>query len=151
MKSLGARLIAAMLMVGALTGFGLGIPMFRSAFKRRVKNSLPLLASYGVMWFGLFAWTFYVGIELWKEMATGYRWATILYAAQIFKITLPGLSYEFFTGARFQWMLTQGETPSSFEVGSAAEIYLSPQISHKEVGVNIVALAVVLYLLWLKS
>ena len=67
------------------------------------------------------------------------------------KIDTPRFSYEFFTGLRLNWMFGQVKKRFSFDLGYSAEIYFAAGTQNFEIGINVVAVAITLYLLSFSS
>jgi hypothetical protein len=88
-----ARLLAALLVVGGVLGVGLAFWMgYRFVQVHWVY--ILLVAAF----LALFVWCVMAGVRLWRGEAKGWKWATILFALQIPVLTVPGLTYEFYTG-----------------------------------------------------
>ena len=86
---------------------------------------MPAFVFFALIGLGLFGWTIWKGVDLWRGLTEGYRWGKILFAAQIVKIDTPRFSYEFFTGLRLNWMFGQVKKRFSFDLGYLAEIYFA--------------------------
>ncbi len=95
-----------------------------------------------------FVWSTVSGVRLWRGEPRGWKWATILFAAQIPVFTVPGMTYEYYTGVASK--LLGGNTDSSFTLGLGANInvYLDTRITDLVYGVNLFAVLVLGYLLW---
>jgi hypothetical protein len=119
--------------------------------RQRIKNSIPAFVFFALLGFVFFGWTIWKGVDLWRGASEGYRWGKILFAAQIIKINIPGFSYEFFTGLRLNWMFGLVKKRFSFDLGYSTEIYFASATQNFEFGINIVAVAVTLYLLSFSS
>lgn len=90
------RFFAAMLVVGG----ALGIVLVGVAGLQLVRQSFLLaIPMFGLV--DLFAWAAFTGVRLWQGTDYGRRWAPILFAAQIPTLVVPGLTYQWFTGAEF--------------------------------------------------
>ena len=105
---------------------------------------------YGVLvaaLLGLFVWSVIAGIRLWRGEPKGWKWATILFALQIPIFTVPGLSYEFYTGLSLK--VVGGDTTGNLGLnfGAYADFHLSTQVDGLIYGVNVVALIALIYLL----
>lgn len=46
----------------------------------------------------IFGWCVWTGVDLWQGKPQGYKWAKVLFAAQIPVITFPGFTYHFEVG-----------------------------------------------------
>lgn len=159
------KIFALLLIAGGILG-GVGsigisilfiLPLLRQheqlhpILRQRIKNSIPAFVFYALLGSGFFGWTIWKGADLWRGVAEGYRWGKILFAAQILKIDTPAFSYEFFTGLRLNWIFGRIKKRFSFNLGYAAEIYFASATQNFEFGINIVAVAITLYLLFFSS
>jgi hypothetical protein len=59
--------------------------------RQRIKNSMPAFVFFALLGLGLFGWTIWKGVDLWRGLSEGYRWGKILFAAQIVKIDTQDL------------------------------------------------------------
>ena len=91
--SSGSRFLALVLMVGGVLGIGVAC-VFALRFLRVHWIYGLLVAAF--LW--LFVWSALTGYRLWRNEARGWKWALILFAMQIPVLTVPGLSYEYYTG-----------------------------------------------------
>lgn len=110
-----ARFFAAVLGIGGAVGIAIGIWV---AILTLPQGWLYILAV--VPFIGLFAWSVYTGISLWRGEGYGRMWAPILFASQIPIVATPGPTVHWYTGAQFGPTLTfAGET---FEAGLSATV-----------------------------
>jgi hypothetical protein len=95
----------------------------------------------------LFAWSTIAGVRLWRGEPKGWKWATILFVLQIPVLTVPGVSYEFYTGLALK--IFGGETVHNFgfNLGASVDLNFGTDVTGLIYGVNIVAIAAVIYLL----
>lgn len=138
--------------VGTISGVGIVVLSVLSLLRQqkrlhpilrqRIKNSMPAFVFFALIGLGLFGWTIWKGVDLWRGLTEGYRWGKILFAAQIVKIDTPRFSYEFFTGLRLNWMFGQVKKRFSFDLGYSAEIYFAAGTQNFEIGINVVAVAI---------
>lgn len=136
------QVLAGLLIAGGLLGVGLGIYMgFR--FAREHWLYLVLIVAFA----GVFVWTALTGVRLWRGDARGWKWAKILYAAQIPIITVPGFSYEYYVGAAIKVLGGRVNDHLAFALGATGNFYLDTRITGLVYGVNLVALAAFIYLL----
>jgi hypothetical protein len=100
-----------------------------------------------VVIFGLSTWT---GIDLWRGKERAYKWAKILFAAQIPQVSLPGFAYHFYS-ALVLFLAYSRQTDSklglNFELGSSIALWFSPQTEDLAFGVNLVALTALILLI----
>ena len=92
-----------------------------------------------------------VGVRLWGGKPGGVRWAKILFAAQIPILSIPHyFAYEFYSGLTIRFMLEQIDTilefGFSFYFGAGMQFIISPEIQNLTLGINLVAVIVLLYL-----
>jgi len=142
-SSIGVRIAALMLIVGGVIGIGIGIYMGYQ-FLQQHWIYLVLAAAFLVV----FVWSVITGIRLWKNDDRGWKWSKILFAAQIPIVTLPGCSYEYFTGAAFKVVSGNHEENFKLSLGATITAYLDTRITDVVLGVNIIAVVVLFYLLW---
>jgi hypothetical protein len=95
----------------------------------------------------LFIWSVIAGIRLWRGEPKGWRWATILFALQVPVLTVPGLSYEFYTGLALKIVGGDVATNVGLDFGANANFYLGTEITGLVYGVNLVAVAALIHLL----
>src|SRR5262245_38644726 len=101
-----------------------------------------------VLFLGVFAWSALTGFRLWRGDARGKKWAKILYAAQIPILTVPGFNYEYYTGLSLAILGGQAEKNFSFGLGASLSLYLDTRITGLYYGVNLFAVAALVYLLY---
>jgi hypothetical protein len=139
----GARVLAVVMIIGAVLGIGLSLLM--------AYRFVPVHWVYGVLvaaFLLLFAWSGVTGLRLWGGDARGWKWAVILFAMQIPVLTIPGLSYEYFTGIALKLMGGNTTQTFTFSLGANASFYLDTAITDLVYGVNLFAVGAVIYLLW---
>lgn len=95
----------------------------------------------------VFVWSTITGLRLWRGKAAGWKWATILFAAQIPVFTVPGMTYEYYTGVSFKFMGGHVTQNLAFALGSQATLYLDTRITSLAYGVNLFACLAAIYLL----
>jgi hypothetical protein len=140
--SAGDRLLALMLMLGGVVGIGLSV--FMGVKYLQVHWLYSILVAAFLL---LFAWSALAGFRLWRGERRGWKWATILFAMQIPILTVPGLSYEYYTGMSFKVAGGHVDKPVTFALGSNANFYLDTRITDLVYGVNLFALAATCYLI----
>jgi hypothetical protein len=108
-------------------------------------SSTTAIAGVFIILFGWSAWT---GLELWRGRRQAIKFAQILFAIQIPVLTLPGFSYQFHTGFLVQIAVLEGVRFNfGFHLGSAFNFYISPEVQGLAIGINLVALFVLIYLI----
>jgi hypothetical protein len=138
----GERTLALLLMVGGVLGVGISIftaPQF-----------LRMHWIYGVLIAGalfVFVWSALTGYRLWRGEVRGWKWAAILFALQIPILTVPGFSYEYYTGVALQIMGGHVDKTFTFSLGSNANLYLDTRIVDLRYGVNLFAIGATIFLL----
>ena len=138
-----------MLMVGGVVGIALTM-----AFIVDQPMALQVLV-FGVIFVLIFGWSALKGLDLWKGKPAGFKWAKILFAAQIPLINFSGLCYWFYTGLNAWFMVQWGNPPSPgftqfgvyFHLGSALNFYVGNRTSVAALGINPIAIAALIYLL----
>ncbi len=139
--TIGTRFLALLLTGGGIAGIGVFIWL---ATKSQMHASLLVFLGLFVL---LFAWCSWKGVDLWRGKRSGYRWAKILFAAQIPVVTLPGFHYEFYTGLNLALMFGDGGGNLPLNLGSSISLYFSPQVVGTAYGINLIALSALVYLL----
>ena len=138
----GERTLALLLMVGGV--LGVGISMFTAG------QFLRMHWIYGVLIAGalfVFVWSALTGYRLWRGEVRGWKWATILFALQIPILTVPGFSYEYYTGIALQIMGGHVDKTFTLSLGANANLYLDTRIVDLRYGVNIFAIGATIFLL----
>jgi len=144
-KAFGVRFLAALLGVGGLFGIGLGLYMGYQYLQQHWVFIFLVAAFVAV-----FAWSTLTGARLWRGDARGWKWAIILLIAQIPVLTVPGFSYEFYTGLAIK--LLGGNVQNNFAMGfgTSINVYLDVRINDLIYGVNLFAFGAAIYLLYKK-
>lgn len=136
------RVLALLLMAGGLLGVGLSAVM--SA------RFLRMHWVYGVLFAALlllFAWTALAGFRLWRGEPRGWKSATILFAMQVPILTVPGLSYEYYTGLALRLVGGHVDKALTLSLGSNGNFYLDTRIHDWVYGINLFGLVATVYLL----
>jgi hypothetical protein len=136
------KFIAFLMIVGGVVGIGLSIWM-----ALQTSGQQPAFAFYALVFSAVFGWATWKGVSLWRGKPDGYKWAKILFAAQIPTLSVPYFSYEFYTGLSIRLMFGDVTSNIGFNIGSSIEFYVSPAIQNTVFGVNIVAIVILAYLL----
>lgn len=139
--NIGVRFLALLLIAGGILGIGLGLYMGYT-FVQQHWVYLLLVVGFVV----LFSWTTLTGLRLWRNEERGWRWAKILYAAQIPVLTVPGFSYEYYTGIAIKLMGGQADNFLNLGLGASANLYLDTRITGLIYGVNVFAVLALVYL-----
>jgi len=135
------RLLATCLMVGGVVGV-VGVLFMGGNLIRQHWIYGVLLALF--VW--IFVWSALSGLRLWRGKAGGWKWATILFAAQIPVLTVPGMTYEYYTGLSYKVMGGHVTENIALALGSQAKLYLDTRITDLAYGVNLFACAAAIYL-----
>ena len=91
--SKSAKALAALLILGGAVGIGIALLV-----GYQLAQANWAYAGLMALLLALFAWSALTGIRLWRGDPRGWRWAVILFAAQIPVLAIPGFAYEYFTG-----------------------------------------------------
>jgi hypothetical protein len=139
----GARLISFLLIFGGLLGAALAIPLIHSFYLQGEwsRAIVPILS------IPVFAWSAWKGIDLWRGLDSGYRWATILFVLQIPQICIARLTYEFSTGLSARILFGNSTHHIGANIGSSLNVLISAEPLGWMFGINLVAVAAVAYLL----
>ncbi|HUF71540.1 MAG TPA: hypothetical protein VMR74_01445 [Gammaproteobacteria bacterium] len=141
--SKSAKALAVLLMLGGVVG--IGIALFAGYQLAQAHWAYGLLMA---LLLALFAWSALTGVRLWRDDPRGWKWAIILFAAQIPVLAIPGLTYEYFTGIAVKVLGGGVEGPLSFGIGAGANIFVGGAAPELAYGVNLVAVAALAWLLW---
>lgn len=139
--SKGTKALAILLILGGVLGIGIS---FYMAYQFLQVHWIYLVLVAAIM--SLFTWTAITGLRLWHGEPRGWKWATILFAAQIPVLTVPGLSYEYYTGLAIKLVGGNVDSPFSLGLGAYANLYLDTRITDLIYGVNLFAVGAVIYL-----
>jgi hypothetical protein len=146
MKRTGTRLLAMLLLVGGLVGVAVILYMGYGMLQQHWIYGL-VFALFAL----LFAYSTFVGFRLWRGHPLGRKRAMILFATQVPVFTVPGATYEWYTGLAFKIMGGHVEKNTVLELGSSINFYLDTRITDLAYGVNVVALAALLFLIATRS
>ena len=146
--SIGMKLVALLLMIGGVLGVGLTFWLDLSLVSSGRAGVLsPAIAMTGAF-IVLFGWAAWVGRELWIGERRALRMAGILFALQLPVLRIPGLIYEWHTGFTVPITVSSGARfGAGLNLGSSFSFYISPQIQDFYVGVNLVAVLVLVFLI----
>lgn len=136
----GVRILAVMLIAGGVIGIGLSVWM------AVLGRQQPVFAVFAVVFAAIFAFATWQGVKLWQGTPGGYKWAKVLFAAQIPSLSLGGLTYGFYTLLAANVRIGTDVKAFDFGLGSALNVLYSPEAQPTYVGVNVIALAAFLYL-----
>jgi hypothetical protein len=140
------RFLAVLLAVGGVIGIAIALFM-GFTFVKQHWIYIVIVAAFAA----LFAYSTLVGYRLWKGDPVARKRALLLFASQVPVFTLPGVTYEWYTGLAFKIMGGQVEKTTVLSLGSSINLYLDTRITDVAYGVNIVALLAVGCLLAARS
>jgi len=148
LSSKGMKAISLLLMLGGVLGVGIAIVIdARYLMSPGAKFFSPSVAIAGVFIL-LFGWAVWTGIDLWRGRSHALTWARILFAIQIPTIIVPGFSYEFHVGFIARLMVSSAVRINfGFNLGSSFNFYVASSIQQFAVGINVFAVAVLIYLM----
>jgi len=141
----GIKIVALLLLIGGVLGVGvsawLDLGLLGSS---QLQATSVVITGVFILLFGWAAWT---GFELWRGRRQALWMAKVLYALQVPVFTFPGFTYELHTGLAVRFMLFNGLNLNfNFHLGSTFSFYISPEIQSVALGVNVVAVAALIYL-----
>lgn len=144
-RYLGLTLIALWLGIGGALGLVMAFYSETQSFFARQYGLTFIMAIFLVM-FGVSAWA---GFELWQRSRYAFTLARISLALQVPIFTVPGFYFTgFIVGARVY--AVAGSCPPGFQLGfdlrSGIYFRLSPEIDCTLIGLNLLAVAALLYL-----
>ena len=137
----GVRSLAFILEVGGLLGIFIAIYLGYTLAQQQW-----VLVVIAVVFLGVFAWTLLTGTRLWRGDPRGKKWAKILYAAQIPILTVPGFTYEYYTGLLIGVVGGRVQSNLKLEFGAGLTLYFATRISDLVYGINLFAVAAFVYL-----
>ena len=146
MQKLGIRILAALLSIGGVLGVVIILYMGYGMLQQHWIYGL-VFALFAL----LFAYSTLVGYRLWKGHPLGRKRAMMLFATQVPVFTLPGATYEWYTGLAFKLMGGHVEKNTALELGSSINFYLDTRITDVTYGVNLVALVALVFLVTARS
>jgi hypothetical protein len=146
--SKGMKLVSLLLIVGGALGAGLTIWLDVKLLMSSQLSILSSAAAIAGVFICLFGWCVWTGVDLWRGRRQALKFAMILFALQVPVLTLPGFSYHLHTGLQLRIaVLTGGEFDAGFKLGSGFNLDISSDVQGLAIGVNLVALFVLIYLI----
>src|SRR5690348_5165014 len=145
----GVRIVSLLLSVGGLVGVGIAsLTQFellrQTGFHPSLRTGLV-----GVFLFA-FAFSIWIGILLWQGRRSAVFWSEILLALQIPVITIANVLYEFPEGCIALIQLIPGSIIKfefEFHFGSGFQINFGSEVEQLVFGINVAALAALIYLM----
>lgn len=136
------RGLALLLLVGG--ALGVGLSLYMATVVLRSSLIAGLIALPVVL---LFVGSMVAGLYLWRGRTRGRKWATILFAMQIPILTVPGFSYEYYTGLSVAVLGGHVDKAVSISLGSNGNLQVfDPRVTDSAYGVNLLGLAATAYL-----
>ena len=139
----GARVVSFLLIAGGILGVMLAVALIRNF----AHQHQPYRIIVPVISIVVFVWCALKAIDLWLGKPSGYKWATILFALQIPAFSISRLSYEFSTGASARVLFGHSSRRFGADIGSSLNFLISPEPQGWMLGINFVAVIVLIYLL----
>ena len=146
------KFIAAYEIIGGILGIGI------ASYIMGAMLSVPAVIVIGVFFVLLFLLSTYAGTLLWKKDVRGIDLSIIAQIPQILQITIPGFfSYKFISGLSFPLIFefdqARGSSSFDFSLGltSSFNFQLSPEEDVSLLGINLVAIAAIMYLIGLRK
>lgn len=140
-KAIGVRFLSLLLIVGGVLGIGIVLWMAYQ-FLQQHWVYIFLVAAF----MAVFVWTTITGVRLWHGDPRGWKWALILFIAQIPVLTVPGFSYEFYVGLAIKVVAENAGLSFPLNFGTSINLYLDTGITDLVFGINLFAVAVAIYL-----
>jgi hypothetical protein len=138
----GARFVAFLLVAGGLLGILASAQMIvHFVHEQRLDRLLVAALSVPV-----FAWSAVKGVDLWRGRPKGYWWAKLLFALQIPAVCVSRLTYEFSTGMSARVLFGHSNRRFGADIGSSLNVLISPEPLGWMLGINFLAVFVLLYL-----
>jgi len=139
----GVRLIAAFLIVGGIAG--IAVVLWTEAGAQILSHQIFL--GFAILIFGSSVWA---GIDLWKGKPRSYKWAQVLFLLQIPNISFHGFAFQFYLALVLGLSFSREAASKlnfEFELGSSLNFQISPEIENLVLGVNLIAIAALIYLI----
>jgi hypothetical protein len=146
MIKFGIRILALLLLVGGVLGVAIALYMGYGMLQQHWIYGL-LLALFAL----LFGYSAFIGFRLWQGHPAGWKRALLLFSTQVPVFTFPGVTYEWYTGLAFKIMGGNVEKNTVLELGSSVNFYLDTRITDVAYGVNVVAVAALIFLVAARS
>jgi hypothetical protein len=138
----GARFISFLLIAGGILGILASVQMITHfAHEHHLYR-----VAVGVISIAVFAWSGLKGVDLWRGIPSGYRWAKLLFVLQIPAVCVSRLTYEFSTGMSARVLFGNSNRRFGADIGSSLNLLISPEPLGWMLGINLVAVLVVIYL-----
>jgi hypothetical protein len=137
------KVIALLLILGGGAGIAIAFPAETVATGT---EHLAFIASV----VAIFACSIWAGVGLWKGTRKGYIASEVLFALQIPSFTFSGFAYQFYIGSLFGVSFSStlaSKLNLDFQLGSAVNFQLSSEIENFVLGVNLIAVAALIYLI----
>jgi hypothetical protein len=143
---IGIKLIASLLMFGGIFGAIVGL-----------YQELQVLTTFGLrlaaltgLFVLLFGWSAWVGFELWHGEPWAFKWAKVIFAAQIPNFAVHGFAFDgFYTGLRAFFMVSE-KPPTlrfGFNLSSSIHFLISQQVDYWLFGINLLAVVALFHLM----
>jgi len=146
------KIIAAYEIIGGIIGIVIASYIVASM------HTVPAVIVIVVFFVLLFLLSTYAGTLLWKKDIRGIDLSIIAQIPQIFQITIPGiLTYRFISGLSFPLIFefdqARGSSSFDFSLGllSSFNFQLGPEKDVSLLGINLVAIAAIIYLIGLRK
>lgn len=147
------RFLAAVLMVGGVLGAGIFLFVSARVVSRLARAGAALQPAQWASLLivaallALFVWSVIVGVRFWRRQGRAWKWAAILFAMQVPILTIPGVHYEYYTGIAVQLLGGHAAKLFNLELGSQASVLFGGAMVDVVYGVNLFAVAAVVFLL----
>lgn len=139
------RFFAVILMLGGVVGVICAVFFGIQFFQQHSLLALPMVGLGA-----LFVWAVFIGYRLWQGTPFGRKWATILFASQIPVLVLPGITFQWFTGAQLRLVFLFGDHANDLifvgTFGANGEFYVGNFTTEFMVGINFFAVIALLLL-----
>ena len=147
-RKMGTRLLALMLGLGGLVGIGVCLWTYIQILVQSGMKFSPAAALFGVF-IVIFGWSAWVGAELWQDKPKAYAWAKILFLLQIPTINVPHFAYQFYTALMLglEFNRDNDKIGLDFQIASAIDFRIAHDIDNLILGVNLIAVAALIYLM----
>lgn len=147
------RIISIYEMVGGVVGFGATIFLIFQILPQLLSEEVPLsyqVLSVAILFYAIggYLLSFFAGLFLWKQEKKGITlsiWSQIM---QIPTFAIAGFSYLFVSGLEF-FLITEGVYSMNFAtyLGSHWDISYNPEGAPFFIGINFIAIAILVYLM----
>ena len=144
----GMRIVGLLLIGGGAYGAFLTIRGYADLLTTSQVTVFSVTTAFAGVIVLVFGWCVWTGVDLWRGRRQALKFAMVLFAMQIPVVTVPGFSYHMHTALQLRiGFLSGGDVSVGFKLGAALNLDISSDVQGLAIGVNLVALFVLIYLI----